>query len=181
MKFNRSSYFPLKSICPGAGAGVVFGPTTLPDEIDSLYPDRKLKLNSVILWNPAAKVHVGIASYIDAYRNGDADAIRRLAEWGMPPGAKFGYGPSDDLTCTYARATEKRRGRSGQKADSVKVMRAKFGAEYEDGGRFAEGDVVKIVFRKKFVGDGENRKFRNVYLRPSKDEIDDFLRSEEGA
>ena len=77
MKKNSSSYFPLKMLSPSAPNGVMFGPTEFKSERDYLYPERRLKLNSTIIWVPEKQVHIGIASYVDAQKNGDEAALER--------------------------------------------------------------------------------------------------------
>ena len=182
MKKNASSYFPLKMLCKSAPDGVLFGPTEFRNEQHFLYPERRLRLNSTIIWIPGKQIHICVASYVDAFRNGDEEAIAKLAELGVPAGINFGYGPKDDLTCMYTVQSPdaKRRGRKPGSGPVVKVMRAKFAQRFEDGTEFKAGDVVKIVFRGKFVkNDGGSKTFQNVYERPTEEELDAFLKSEE--
>lgn len=155
----------------------MFGPCEFDHQADSLYPDRLLKKDSTIIWAPALKVHVGIASYTDACWNGDEAALAKLREWGIPENLPFGYRKGDDLTATYAKAGAAKPRK--KKADSVKVMRASFGARFEDGGEFRKGDVVKIVFRKKYVKTvGGSKRFENAYERPTDEELGKFLAAE---
>lgn len=179
MKKNSSSYFPLKMLCPAAPNGVMFGPTEFKAERDYLYPERRLKLNSTIIWVPSKKIHIGIASYVDAQKNGDEAALAKLAELGIPMGIRFS--DDNDFSGTYDVVKEDApcRGRKPGSGPVVKIMRAQFPASFEDGSKFDVGDIVKITFRKKFVkDDGGSKKFQNVYERPTKEETDAFLASE---
>ena len=179
MRKNSSSYFPLKMLSPSAPAGIMFGPTEFKAEQDYLYPDRRLKLNSTIIWVPAKKIHIGIASYVDAQKNGDAEALAKLKELGIPTGIRFS--DDNDFSGTYetVAADKPKRGRKPGSGCPVKIMRAQFAQRFEDGSEFKAGDVVKITFRKKFVEDvGGAKKFQNVYERPTDEELKEFLESE---
>ena len=180
MKKNTSSYFPLKMLSPSAPKGVMFGPTEFKSERDYLYPERRLKLNSTIIWIPEKQAHIGIASYVDAQKNGDEAALAKLKELGIPLGVRFSS--DNDFSDTYdvVDASKPRRGRKPGSGCPVKVMRAQFVQRFEDGTEFKVGDVVKITFRKKFVkDDGGSKTFQNLYERPSKDELKAFLAEEE--
>lgn len=171
---NTSSYFPLKMLNKNAADGVLFGPTTAPNERDGVYPDRVLKQGATVIWVPSAKKTVCIASYYDAQAGNDAAALKTFKECGIPLGIDFGVGR--DLTSTYV---VKKRRESKPRAPAVKVMRAKYAARFEDGSAFKAGDVVKIVFRKKFVSDaGGSKRFQNAYERPTSEEREAFLKSE---
>lgn len=179
MKKNSSSYFPLKMLSPSAPKGVMFGPTEFKSERDYLYPERRLKLNSTIIWVPEKQVHIGIASYVDAQKNGDEAALAKLAELGIPLGIRFS--DDNDFSGTYDVVKEDapRRGRKPGSGCPVKVMRAQFAQRFEDGTEFKVGDVVKITFRKKFVkDDGGSKTFQNLYERPTDEELKEFLKSE---
>lgn len=179
MKKNSSSYFPLKMLSPSAPKGVMFGPTEFKSERDYLYPERRLKLNSTIIWVPEKQVHIGIASYVDAQKNGDEAALAKLAELGIPLGIRFS--DDNDFSGTYDVVKEDapRRGRKPGSGCPVKVMRAQFAQRFEDGTEFKVGDVVKITFRKKFVkDDGGSKTFQNLYERPTDEELKEFLESE---
>ena len=179
MKKNSSSYFPLKMLSPSAPKGVMFGPTEFKSERDYLYPERRLKLNSTIIWVPEKQVHIGIASYVDAQKNGDEAALAKLAELGIPLGIRFS--DDNDFSGTYDVVKEDapRRGRKPGSGCPVKIMRAQFAQRFEDGTEFKAGDVVKITFRKKFVkDDGGSKTFQNVYERPTDEELKGFLESE---
>lgn len=179
MKKNSSSYFPLKMLSPSAPKGVMFGPTEFKSERDYLYPERRLKLNSTIIWVPEKQVHIGIASYVDAQKNGDEAALAKLAELGIPLGIRFS--DDNDFSGTYDVVKEDapRRGRKPGSGCTVKVMRAQFAQRFEDGTEFKVGDVVKITFRKKFVkDDGGSKTFQNLYERPTDEELKEFLESE---
>jgi hypothetical protein len=175
---NKSSYFPLRMLCPSAPLGVMFGPTEFK-ETCWLYPDRRLKLNSTIIWVPEKRVHIGIASYVDAQKNGDEAALAKLRELGIPLGVRFSG--DNDFSDTY-EVIDKDKPRRGRKPGSgpvVKVMRAQFPASFEDGTKFKAGDVVKIAFRRKFVkDDGGAKKFQNAYERPTEEELKEFLAEE---
>jgi len=179
MKKNSSSYFPLKMLSPSAPKGVMFGPTEFKSERDYLYPERRLKLNSTIIWVPEKQVHIGIASYVDAQKNSDEAALAKLAELGIPLGIRFS--DDNDFSGTYDVVKEDapRRGRKPGSGCPVKIMRAQFAQRFEDGTEFKAGDVVKITFRKKFVkDDGGSKTFQNVYERPTDEELKGFLESE---
>jgi len=179
MKKNSSSYFPLKMLSPSAPKGVMFGPTEFKSERDYLYPERRLKLNSTIIWVPEKQVHIGIASYVDAQKNGDEAALAKLAELGIPLGIRFS--DDNDFSGTYDVVKEDapRRGRKPGSGCPVKIMRAQFAQRFEDGTEFKAGDVVKITFRKKFVkDDGRSKTFQNLYERPADEELKAFLESE---
>ena len=179
MKKNSSSYFPLKMLSPSAPKGVMFGPTEFKSERDYLYPERRLKLNSTIIWVPEKQVHIGIASYVDAQKNGDEAALAKLKELGIPLGIRFS--DDNDFSGTYDVVKEDapRRGRKPGSGCPVKVMRAQFAQRFEDGTEFKAGDVVKITFRKKFVkDDGGSKTFQNLYERPTDEELKAFLESE---
>lgn len=178
MKKNSSSYFPLKTLSPSAPDGILFGPTEFK-ETCWLYPERRLKLNSTIIWVPAKQVHVGIASYVDAQKNGDEAALAKLKELGIPLGIRFS--DDNDFSGTYdvVDGSKPRRGRKPGSGPVVKVMRAQFAQRFEDGTEFKAGDVVKITFRKKFVKDGGGSKtFQNLYERPTEEELKEFLEKE---
>ena len=179
MKKNSSSYFPLKMLSPSAPKDVMFGPTEFKSERDYLYPERRLKLNSTIIWIPGKQVHIGIASYVDAQKNGDETALAKLAELGIPLGIRFS--DDNDFSGTYDVVKEDapRRGRKPGSGCPVKVMRAQFAQRFEDGTEFKVGDIVKITFRKKFVkDDGGSKTFQNLYERPTDEELKAFLESE---
>lgn len=179
MKKNSSSYFPLKMLSPSAPDGVMFGPTEYKNEQDYLYPERRLKLNSTIIWIPERQVHIGLASYVDAQKNGDEAALAKLAELGIPLGIRFS--DDNDFSGTYDVAKEDapRRGRRPGSGCPVKIMRAQFAQRFEDGTEFKAGDVVKITFRKKFVkDDGGSKTFQNLYERPTEEELKEFLEKE---
>jgi len=179
MKKNSSSYFPLKMLSPSAPAGIMFGPTEFKNEQDYIYPERRLKLNSTIIWVPAKKIHIGIASYVDAQKNGDEAALAKLKELGIPLGVRFS--DDNDFSGTYDVVKENapRRGRKPGSGCPVKIMRAQFAQRFEDGTEFKAGDVVKITFRKKFVkDDGGSKTFQNLYERPTDEELKKFLESE---
>ena len=178
---KSNSWLKLSTIKPGCNPEAMFGCTEFKNERDYLYNDRVMKLGATIIWIPSKQVHICVASYVDAFRNGDEEAIAKLAELGVPAGINFGYGPKDDLTCMYTVQSPdaRRRGRRPGSGPVVKVMRAEFDAEFDDGARFKAGTVVKIEFRNRFVEDRGGRKiFRNTYLRPSAEEIAAFLKSE---
>lgn len=179
MKKNSSSYFPLKMLSPSAPKGVMFGPTEFKSERDYLYPERQLKLNSTIIWIPEKQVHIGIASYVDAQKNGDEAALAKLKELGIPLGVRFSG--DNDFSGTYdvVKEDKPRRGRKPGSGCPVKIMRAQFAQRFEDGTEFKVGDVVKITFRKKFVkDDGGSKTFQNLYERPTDEELKKFLESE---
>ena len=155
---KSNSWLKLSTIKPGCTPAAMFGCTEFKNERDYLYNDRVMKLGATIIWIPSKQVHICVASYVDAFRNGDEEAIAKLAELGIPAGINFGYGPKDDLTCMYTVQSPDSR-RRGRKPGS--------------------GPVVKIEFRNRCVEDRGGRKiFRNTYLRPSAEEIAAFLKSE---
>ena len=179
MKKNSSSYFPLKMLSPSAPDGILFGPTEFKNEQDYIYPERRLKLNSTIIWVPGKKIHIGIASYVDAQKNGDEAALAKLKELGIPLGVRFS--DDNDFSGTYDTVKEDkpRRGRKPGSGCPVKIMRAQFAQRFEDGTEFKAGDIVKITFRKKFVkDDGGSKTFQNLYERPTEEELKEFLESE---
>lgn len=179
MKKSSSSYFPLKMLSPSAPKGVMFGPTEFK-EMCWLYPERRLKSSSTIIWIPEKQIHIGIASYVDAQKNNDEAALTKLEELGIPLGVRFSN--DNDFSGTYdvVKEDKPRRGRKPGSGCPVKVMRAKFAQRFEDGTEFKAGDIVKITFRKKFVkDDGGSKTFQNLYERPSKEEIEAFLAEEE--
>ena len=180
MKKNASSYFSLKTkFCKSAPDGILVGPTEFRNEQDFLYPERRLRLNSTIIWIPGKQVHIGLASYVDAQKNGDEAALAKLKELGIPLGIRFS--DDNDFSGTYdvVKEDKPRRGRRPGSGPVVKVMRAKFAQWFEDGTEFKAGDVVKITFRGKFVkNDGGSKTFQNVYERPSKEELEAFLADE---
>lgn len=179
MKKNASSYFPLKTFCKSAPDGILVGPTEFRNEQDFLYPERRLRLNSTIIWIPGKQIHIGLASYVDAQKNGDEAALAKLKELGIPLGVRFS--DDNDFSGTYdvVKEDKPRRGRRPGSGPVVKVMRARFAQRFEDGTEFKAGDVVKITFRGKFVkNDGGSKTFQNVYERPSKEELEAFLADE---
>lgn len=174
---KNENWYKLRTVSKTCDPAVMFGITDRSNVPDYLYPDRSPRKGSTVIWHPSAKAHISIGSYVEAVRNRDEAAIAKMAAIGIPADIDFGYGPNDDMSSTYVKLKKQR----AKKADSVKVMRAKFAASFEDGGRFEAGDVVKIVFRKKFVTDaGGSKKFQNAYERPTEDELKAFL-AEEGA
>lgn len=174
MKLEKD-WYRLRTLTDKCDPCVMFGITSKAGVQDYIYPDRSPKRGSTVIWNPEKGAHVSIGTYVEVSRGTDEAAKEKLRSIGVPPGIDFGYRPGDDMSSTY----EVRRKPRAKKADSVKVMRAAYAAEFEDGGRFRAGDVVRIVFRKKFVRDSAGvKKFRNVYERPSKEELDAFLESE---
>lgn len=175
----KTNWIKLAQIAPGANPNIYLGCTDFKAERDYLYPERRLKLNSTIIWIPAKKIHVGIASYVDAQKNGDEAALAKLTELGIPLGVKFSA--DNDFSGTYDVVKEDapRRGRKPGSGPVAKVMRAEFAAEYEDGRKFKKGDVVKILFRAKYAGEsGGAKAFRNVYERPTEEELKEFLEKE---
>lgn len=176
----KTTWIKLAQIAPGANPNIYLGCTEFKSERDYLYPDRRLRLNSTIIWIPEKRVHIGIASYVDAQKNGDEAALAKLRELGIPLGVRFSG--DNDFSGTYDVVDESkpRRGRKPGSGCPVKVMRAQFAQRFEDGTEFKAGDVVKITFRKKFVkDDGGSKKFQNVYERPTEEELKAFLESEE--
>lgn len=172
---KNENWFKLRTVSKTCDPTVMFGITDRSNEQDYLYPDRSPRKGSTVIWHPSAKAHISIGSYVEAVRNRDEAAIAKMAAIGIPADINFGYGPNDDMSSTYTKLKAPR----AKKADSVKVMRAKFASTFEDGGRFVTGDVVKIVFRKKFVTDaGGSKKFQNAYERPTAEELKAFLESE---
>lgn len=101
MKFNKSSYFPLKSINKAAPNDALFGPTTFKNERDCVYPDRVLKLNSTVIWFPNRHKTVSIGSYFDAIRNNDTAAIEILKSLDLPLDLNFGFPKDTDFSSTY--------------------------------------------------------------------------------
>lgn len=176
---KNSSWYRLNMFNKNVASEVMFGPTDFKQTC-WLYPTRMLKKNSTIIWIPSKKIHIGIASYIDAIKNNDTDSLNKLIEIGIPTNINFGYNKNDDLTSTYTEVKEKKQSTpKKKKVDSVKVMRAQFGSTYSDGTAFRAGDIVKILFRKKFVSDDCGKKsFVNVYEKPSDIEIAEFLKTE---
>ncbi len=162
MKFNNSSYFPLQMLDRRAPKDCLFGPSNFKNERCWLYPNHKLKLNSTIIWLPKLKVHIGIASYVEAYANEDKEAIEKLEGLGIPAGIKFSE--DNDFSDTYEIDNTPLRP-TRTKKPSVKVMRVNFGGHYDDGGSFKPGDLVKITFRKFFMGRDEDgtKRFINSY------------------
>jgi hypothetical protein len=173
---KNNDWYKLNTICPGAPKDVYFGITRFSNISDYVHPERVMKKNSTVIWVPAKKAHIGIATYVEAQR-GDEIAACKLSELGVPLAAQFGYSASDDLTGTYS--VKKTPAVRRKKTDSIKVMRAKFGASFEDGTSFKAGEIVKIIFRKKFVEDRNGIKsFQNVYERPTAEEVSEFLKTE---
>ena len=165
MKFNKSSYFPLAMLDRKAPKDVFFGPTEFKNERCWLYPNRKLKLNSTIIWLPKQQIHIGIASYIEAQETGDEEAIKKLTELGIPLGVKFSE--DNDFSNTYEIDNSELKLVKKHKP-VVKVMNVKFGGTYDDGsGKFKPGDLVKVTMRKWFIGRDEDGKkqFINGYER----------------
>lgn len=175
----KTTWIKLAQIAPGANSNIYLGCTEFKSERDYLYPERRLKLNSTIIWVPEKQVHIGIASYVDAQKNGDEAALAKLAELGIPLGIRFS--DDNDFSGTYDVVKEDapRRGRKPGSGCPVKIMRAQFAQRFEDGTEFKAGDVVKITFRKKFVkDDGRSKTFQNLYERPTDEELKAFLESE---
>ena len=172
---KNENWFKLRTLSKTCDPTAMFGITDRSNEPDYLYPDRSPKKGSTVIWHPTAKAHISVGSYVEAVRNRDEAAIAKLAAIGIPADINFGFGSNEDMSSTYVKLKKPR----AKKADSVKVMRAKFASTFEDGGAFGVGDVVKIVFRKKFVTDtGGSKKFQNAYERPTEDELKAFLESE---
>ena len=172
---KNENWFKLRTLSKTCDPTAMFGITDRSNEPDYLYPDRSPRKGSTVIWHPTAKAHISIGSYVEAVRNRDEAALAKLAAIGIPADINFGFGPSEDMSSTYVKLKKPR----AKKADSVKVMRAAYAAAFEDGTRFNAGDVVKILFRKKFVRDvAGSKKFQNVYERPTADELKAFLESE---
>lgn len=175
----KTTWIKLAKIAPGANSNIYLGCTEFRNEQDFLYPERRLRLNSTIIWIPGKQIHIGLASYVDAQKNGDEAALAKLKELGIPLGVRFS--DDNDFSGTYdvVKEDKPRRGRRPGSGPVVKVMRAKFAQRFEDGTEFKAGDVVKITFRGKFVkNDGGSKTFQNVYERPSKEELEAFLADE---
>lgn len=176
---SNSSWCKLNMLNKTVAKEVVFGSTEFVNQRCWLYPNRALKKYSTIIWIPSKHVHIGIASYVDANRNNDEEALSKLESVGIPRNINFGYKKTDDLTSLYTVIDEEKKAVKKKKADSVKIMRAQFGSTYEDGSAFKAGDIVKIIFRKKFVSDKNGiKKFVNVYEKPTSDEIKAFMKTE---
>ena len=172
---KNENWYKLRTVSKTCDPTVMFGITDRSNEPDYLYPSRSPRKGSTVIWHPSANAHISIGSYVEAVRNRDKAAIAKMAAIGIPADIDFGYGPNDDMSSTYVKLKAPR----AKKADSVKIMRAKFAATFEDGARFKAGDVVKIVFRKKFVEDrGGSKRFQNAYERPTEEELKAFLESE---
>ncbi len=165
MKFNKSSYFPLSMLDRKAPKNVLFGPTEFKNERCWLYPNRKLKLNSTIIWLPNEKIHIGLASYVEAQETNDEVALEKLASLGIPLGIKFTE--DNDFSDTYE--IDNSEVKPVKKHEPVvKVMKVKFGGRYDDGsGTFKPGDLVKVTMRKWFIGrdDDGKKQFMNGYER----------------
>lgn len=181
---KENSWFKLKMVSPGAGEGVFFGPAEFDKEADALVPGRFIKKGATVIWIPnedqTKSFTTCMASVCEANWNKDEEKLKRLEELGVPRGCHvrvdMSYRSPTDLSSMYTTVAKRKR---VKKADSAKVMRAQFGAQFEDGARFPAGTVVKILFRKEFVKDsGGSKKFKNVYVRPDPKELDDFLASE---
>ena len=172
---KNENWFKLRTLSKTCDPAAMFGITDRSNEPDYLYPDRSPKKGSTVIWHPTAKAHISVGSYVEAVRNHDEAAIAKLASIGIPADINFGFRPDEDMSSTYVKLKKPR----AKKADSVKVMRASYAASFEDGTRFKAGDVVKILFRKKFVGGAAgSKRFQNVYERPTADELKAFLESE---
>ena len=163
---NTSSYFPCSMLDRRAPKGCMFGPTEFKNERCWLYPNHKLKLNSTIIWLPKQKIHIGIASYIEAQANHDEEALKKLADLQIPLGMKFSA--DNDFSDTYVIDNSEVKP-TKHKKPSISVMRVNFGGHYDEGGTFKPGDLVKITFRKWFIGRDENgaKQFLNGYERVS--------------
>lgn len=176
---NTSSYFPIKMLDRNAPDGILFGPSNFKNEADWLYPDRVLKLNSTIIWCPDAHKTIGIGSYADAVRNQDEEALKKLDELGIPHTllAKLGFTASDDFTSTYT--LKKMQKQRKPKKPSIAILPAKFKGVFEDGsGEFKVGDIIKIHMKAEFVSDRNGtKKFRNLYYKPTADEIKAYRES----
>jgi hypothetical protein len=170
MKQNTSSYFPLKMLCRTAPTGIMFGPTEFKKERDWLYPNRILKLNSTIIWIPEKKVHIGLASYVDAQETQDEEALAKLAELKIPLGIKFTN--DNDFSGTYEIDNNTRK-ESTERKPIVKVMRVKFGGHYDNGGAFKPGDIVKVTMKKWYDGEDRNgrKRWLNGYEHPTDEEM----------
>lgn len=176
---KNENWFKLRTISKTCDPAAMFGITDRANEQDYLYPDRSPRKGSTVIWHPTAKAHISVGSYVEAVRNHDEAALAKLAAIGIPADIDFGFRPDEDMSSTYTKLKVAKP--RAKKADSVKVMRAKFASMFEDGGRFVTGDVVKIVFRKKFVGGAAgSKRFQNVYERPTADELKAFLAEEAG-
>ena len=90
MKFNQSSYFPLRMICKSAPANVLFGPTTFKNERDCIYPDVKIPLNGTVIWLPKIHKTVSLESYRRAQETNDTEALAKITALGIPLGINFG-------------------------------------------------------------------------------------------
>lgn len=172
---KNENWFKLRTLSKTCDPTVMFGITDRSNEPDYLYPDRSPKKGSTVIWHPTAKAHISVGSYVEAVRNRDEAALAKLAAIGIPADINFGFGLNEDMSSTYVKLKKPR----VKKTDSVKVMRASYAAAFEDGTRFKAGDVVKILFRKKFVGGVTgSKRFQNMYERPTADELKAFLDSE---
>ena len=175
MNNNDKNWWKLNTLSRNCDPSIMFGITDRSNEPDYLYAGRSPRKGSTVIWAPKHNARISIGSYVEAVRNNDTEALVKLQEIGVPININFGYGPNDDMSSTYTVVKKPR----AKKSPSVKVMRAEYAAEYEDGVKFKPGEIVKILFRKKFVRDNAGaKKFKNVYERPTEDEIKEFLESE---
>ena len=83
------------------------GPSNFPFT-DLLYPERKYKKGTFVMRNKYIKAgemsgekYVALASYFDALKNNDQEAINLLKALGIPLDLTFGMDPNDDYSVTY--------------------------------------------------------------------------------
>lgn len=89
MKFNQSSYFPLRMMCKSAPANALFGPTTFKNEKDCIYPDVNIPLNSTVIWLPKQHKTISLESYYKAQADNDVEALAKITALGIPLGIDF--------------------------------------------------------------------------------------------
>lgn len=175
---RNSSWYKVNMFAPSVSSKIMFGPAEFK-EIDGLYPNRQIKKGATIFWFPEQKVHISLASYFDAIRNGDAEAQKKITDLGLPLYLKMGFRGNEDFSTDWTEVKQPKA--SKPKAPSYKIMRVKFKGMFDDGnGSFKPGEIVKIRFRAKYIktySSGE-KKFENAYYKPSAEEVAAFLKEE---
>lgn len=92
----------------GKMSGWRCGPSNFPFE-DLLYPERKYVKGAMVMRNKYVKAgsmsgekYIAIASYFDAIKNDDKEAIDLLNVLGIPLDLTFGMDPNDDYSNSYS-------------------------------------------------------------------------------
>ena len=77
--------------------------------VDAIYPNRRYKKGAMMIRNKyvqagssSGEVQIGVASYFDAIKNNDEQALKLLNLLGIPLDLTFGMDPKDDYSNNYS-------------------------------------------------------------------------------